>query len=153
MSRFYFGGYINQKSRVENNRNLFEFENEDEVIKNILSVASQYAKAMAEDDYISAKYRAEELSRSMKFLRLLNDNGLNIRLAMYIATTSNYDARKILLSELSLVIRQCDYKKIQEILSKQKSKSLAMKVDKFFTKFFPSYQRCKENSSNTTFNF
>lgn len=153
MARLYNIGYVDQKSRVENNRNLFKFENEDEVIKNILSVASQYAKAMAEDDYVSAKYRAEELERSMKFLRLLNDNELNIKLAMYIATTSNYDARKILLNELHLVVRMCDYKKIQEILLKHKSKSLAMKVDKFFTKFFPSYQRCKEVSAKESFNF
>lgn len=150
MARYYVGNYVDQKSRVENNENMFDFKGEDAVIKNILSLASQYAKAMAVDDYVSAQYRAEELSRSVRFLKLLNDAGLNIKLIMYVATTSNYDAREILLNELSWVlvgIRPCDYKKIQATLLKSKSRSLAMRVDKFFTKHSSSYRKCKENSS------
>lgn len=150
MANYYINGYADQKTRVEINRNLFPVKKES-WIKQILKIASQYGRAMEEDDAVSAKDRCNELHTCVEEFDKVADRRENIRLAMYIATTTNRDARELLLNvltkQLYFNVRKKDYDLIQEILAKQKDKNLAIKVDKFFTKYFDTYKKYKTENS------
>lgn len=150
MANYYINGYADQKTRVEVNRNLFPVKKENG-IKQMLKIASQYGKSMREDDYGSAQDRCKELRRCAEDFKAEAGKYERLRFAMYVATTTNYDARKLLtdtlLNQMHFYIRKTDYLQIQEILASSKDKSLAIKIDKFFTKFCPEYKEYKAESS------
>lgn len=150
MANYYINGYADQKTRIEINRNLFPVKDEDE-IKRILKIASQYGRAMDMDDYASAQDRCNELRYCVDNFEKQASRRDRIRLAMYTATTTNREARKLLVdtlqNQMHFYIRKSDYTLIQGILANSKEKSLAIKIDKFFTKFCPEYKQYKTENS------
>lgn len=150
MANYYINGYADQKTRVEINRNLFPVKKEGG-IKQILKIASQYGRAMEDDDAVAARDRCKELHRFVEEFEKEADRRERIRLAMYVATTTNRDARELLvdtlLNQMHFYIRKSDYALIQNILANGNDKSLTIKINKFFTKFCPEYKEYKTENS------